>query len=186
MTVSTGSQRARRPLSQTARSKFLEALAAGWSVAHAAERAGFARQRFYEMREDDEAFASAWEEARERGIEVLEDELRRRALEGWDEETFGSDGQLLRRVRRYNPAYLIFALKAARPEVYRDNNVSRVEVTGANGGPVEMTAGYEPPTLADLVRLAGDLGVLDQLGYVRAETVDGDAAEVLELGEGAS
>jgi hypothetical protein len=43
-----------------ARERFLGALAAGWSVTQPAERGGHARQRFYELREHDEAFAAAW------------------------------------------------------------------------------------------------------------------------------
>jgi hypothetical protein len=77
--------------------------------------------------------------------------------------------------RRYSPALLIFMLKARRPETYRDNAV--VRVTGHDGGPVQVE-GYAPPTLADVMRLAGELGIV--------ETVDGEATEdePLELGAG--
>jgi hypothetical protein len=34
----------------------------------------------YELREQDETFAAAWADAWEQGTDVLEDELRRRAL----------------------------------------------------------------------------------------------------------
>jgi hypothetical protein len=103
-----------------ARDTFLEALSAGWSVVHAAQRAGVNKRRFYEVRDADEAFASAWEEALEEGTQVLENELHRRAVEGYDEETWDGKGNLIRRVRRYSPALLIFSLKARRPDVYRD------------------------------------------------------------------
>ena len=49
---------------------------------------------------------------------------------------------------------------------YHANRAGRVsehvEVTGRDGGPVELAAGFGPTTLADMVRLAGELGVLGQ------------------------
>lgn len=59
-----------------------------------------------------------------------------------------------------------------------------LEVTGADGAPLEVAAGYSPPSLADMVKLAGELGVLSTLGYERQDVIDGDAEEVvLELPE---
>lgn len=159
-------QRRKRAITPSARGKFLDAVGSGWSVTAAAERAGFSRQRFYELRDEDESFAVEWTQADERGTQVLEDELRKRAVEGWDEDTFDGDGMLQRRVRRYSPALLIFLLKAKRPDVYRDN--ATVQVTGADGGPVQMIADYRPTTLGDLLRLARELDV---------DTIDGEATE---------
>ena len=48
----------------------------------AAAVAGTSRTRVYELRKADPAFASAWEEAEEIATDRLEDEARRRALEG--------------------------------------------------------------------------------------------------------
>ena len=56
--TTTHSQRRRRRLTREARDVFLEGLAAGWTVTHAAERAGFNKRRFYEARDDDRAFAA--------------------------------------------------------------------------------------------------------------------------------
>jgi hypothetical protein len=47
-------QKSKPAVSVKARAAFLEALAAGWSVTHAAQRAGVARQRLYERRDADE------------------------------------------------------------------------------------------------------------------------------------
>jgi len=126
------------------------------------------------LREADQEFAEAWEAAIEDGTQVLENEAVRRALEGWDEDVYDGEGAVVRRTRRYNPALLIFLLKARRPEVYRDQ-VARVEVTGANGGPVEID-GFQPTSIASVVALARELGLVD--------VVDGEAVEApLELGE---
>jgi hypothetical protein len=135
-------------------------------VTAAAGKGGRNPRRFYELRHESEEFAAAWEEALERGTQVLEEELRRRAVDGWEETTREyRDGVLVRETvaTRYSPQLLVVLLKARRPEVYRDNAV--VRVTGHEGGPVEI-AGYAPPTLADVIRLAGELGVVD------AEVVD--------------
>jgi hypothetical protein len=156
---------------------FLERIAEGWTAKDAAVAAGVHRQRFFEARAADPEFAAAWEQAHQEGVECLEDELRRRGVEGWFEETYDADGQLVRRVRRTDTHALVTRLKAMAPERYRDNGVARVEVTGANGGPVELD-GFQPTTLAAVVELARELGVVD--------VVEGEATEVepLELGEG--
>ncbi len=172
-------ERGRRSIGPKGREKFLEALASGWSIAHAAGHAGHGRQRFYELRDTDEVFASAWDNAYESGTDVLEDELRRRAL-GYDEETFDGEGKLIRRTRRHSDPSLIQALKARRPDRHRDN-VARVELTGRDGGPVELEANYAPTTLRDVLALARELGI-DDLDDV----VDGEASEVAEIEAGES
>lgn len=107
-----------------ARTGFLEALAAGWSVTHAAGRAGVPRQRFYELRDVDEPFAEQWDEALEAGTHVLEDEALRRAVEGYDEDTIDGDGKLIRRVRRYDSALLQTLLKGRLPRYREGANVN--------------------------------------------------------------
>jgi hypothetical protein len=79
----------------------------------ACEIADIARTTFYEWIKDDPEFKAAYEAAREEAVQVLEDEAIRRATIG------GSD------------TLLIFLLKAARPQKYRD--YVRQEVTGPNG-----------------------------------------------------
>jgi hypothetical protein len=172
-------ERRRLRLPAKVRAEFLRSLEQGWSVTHAAARAGRHRRRFYDVREQDEAFRVQWDEALEAGTCVLEDEARRRAVDGIEDfvlDKFGVEHPK----RVYSDNLLMFLLRARRPDVYREN-AQRLELTGRNGGPVELTAaGYEPPTLGDMVRLAGELGVLDQLGYARADVVDGEALELTE------
>lgn len=103
------------------RETFLAALSEAWSVKKAAEQAGVAFQRFYELRKVDAQFADEWASAFESGTQRLEDEAVRRGLEGYDEETRGADGEILRSVRRFDSALLQQQLKARRPEVYREN-----------------------------------------------------------------
>jgi hypothetical protein len=142
-------------VSAKARAGFLEALSAGWSVTHAAQRAGTVRQRFYELRESDEEFGAAWDEALAQGTEALEDEARRRAVDGWEEPIY-QRGELVGHVRKYDSKLLEFLLKARDPGRFRES----VQVTASG----EVTF------------------VLDSL-LERARRLEGPSADV-ELGPG--
>jgi hypothetical protein len=100
---------------------FLKALSDSGSVTTAAAVAGTSRTRVYELRKADPAFASAWEDAEEMAADRLEDEARRRAVEGVAEPLV-SAGKLVRddngqpvMVQRYSDNLLMALLKARRP-----------------------------------------------------------------------
>ncbi len=95
------------------RETFLSVLSETGSVTQAAKAAKLDRANLYRLRKNDEAFAEAWAEAEELGVEALEDEACRRAFDGSD-------------------TLLIFLLKGKKPDKYRE----RTEVTGKGGGPV--------------------------------------------------
>ena len=69
-------------LTKERQGRFLEALANTGSVTAAIAVANTSRTRVYELRKADPAFASAWQEAEEIATDRLEDEARRRAVEG--------------------------------------------------------------------------------------------------------
>lgn len=101
--------------------RFLEALSDTGSVTTAVAVAGTSRTLVYEVRKADPAFATAWNEAEEIAADRLEDEARRRAIEGVPEPLV-SAGKLVRdddgqpiTVRRYSDNLLIALLKAHRP-----------------------------------------------------------------------
>jgi hypothetical protein len=124
---------------------FLRALAASGNVTKACEESGHDRVWMYQRRDRDPEFAAEWERAKAYGVCGLEDEARRRAFDGWDEPVFHK-GEATGVIRKFSDTLLIFLLKAARPEVYRDN--SRVEVAGDGGGPltievVDFRAAYQ-------------------------------------------
>jgi hypothetical protein len=111
----------RLKLTKEIQQRFLEALAETGSVSTATAVAGTSRTRVYELRKADPTFASAWEEAEEIAVDRLEDEARRRALEGVPEPLV-SAGKLVRDdegqpiiVRRYSDNLLLSLLKAHRP-----------------------------------------------------------------------
>ena len=84
----------------------------GKSVKAAAEAAGVGRRTFYDWRDMDEEFRAAWEDAITGSIEVLEDEVRERALDRGDKNS-----HLL----------LMFLVKRHKPE-YRENFKSEVHL----------------------------------------------------------
>ena len=157
MSAPKPAQRRRRSIPPKAREKFLEALAAGWAVRHAATLTTHGFQRWYELREADEGFAAAWAEAVEQGTQALEDEARRRAVEGWLEPVF-QQGEQVGTVRKYSDQLLMLLLRGRRPAVYRESapasgsvvvvinerQLGEVDVNGAPGV-VEGRARELPP-----------------------------------------
>lgn len=100
--------------------EFLDELAKGVSVAGAASAIGLSRTAMYQRRAADEDFATAWDEAVEAGTDILEDEARRRAVDGVPEPKY-YEGAICGTVQKYSDSMLMFMLKARRPGKYREN-----------------------------------------------------------------
>lgn len=130
---------------------FCTALAECGIVTQAARDAGITRQTAYKWREHDPEFAAAWDKALKIGIDALEDEAHRRAFIGVDKPVFYK-GTECGTVREYSDMLTVFLLKAHRPEKFREN--SRMELTGANGGPVELNDTERAARIATLVNAA--------------------------------
>jgi hypothetical protein len=110
------------------RQKFLTALAAGGNVSYAADAAGIDRNTAYAARKKDSQFAEAWTDAIDRAADVLEEEARRRAVEGLPrfkfhqgEPIINPETKLPYVEREYSDTLLIFLLKGARPHKFREN-----------------------------------------------------------------
>jgi hypothetical protein len=115
---------------------FLQALASGLSVTRAADQAAVGRATVYGWRKSDAAFSSAWDDALEASADLLEDEARRRAVEGVEENVYYG-GKPVGVVRKYSDSLLVMLLKGRRPAIYRDR--LSAEVSGPDGGPVVMS-----------------------------------------------
>ena len=122
-------------LTRERQQRFLKALAETGIVRTAAEIAGTSRTRVYELRKQDTAFASAWEEAEEQAADALEAEAWRRAVLGVQEPLVSSgkvvrddDGQPIA-IRRYSDTLMIALLKARRPERFKDRAVVEHDIT---------------------------------------------------------
>lgn len=114
---------------------FLAAFAETGNITRAAEAAEIDRTSHYVWLKDDAEYAAAFEDAREASVDALEAEARRRAVEGVAEPVGWYQGKPGGVVKRYSDTLLIFLLKGAKPEVYKD----RHEHTGEGGGALTFT-----------------------------------------------
>lgn len=101
---------------------FLESLAEIPNVSGACRRAGINRAYAYEAREADPDFKASWDEALATSADALEESIWRRVINGESDRLAES------------------LLRAHKPDLYGDKRT--VELTGANGGPVQSTSIY--------------------------------------------
>ena len=119
------------------RAKFLSILAECGNVTRAAEESECGRIMLYKIKSQDEEFSAAWEEAAEIGAKRLEDEARRRAVEGWQEPVW-YQGDQVGTVRKYSDTLLICLLKAHHPEKYADRQKSETVLDATVQGSVSL------------------------------------------------
>jgi hypothetical protein len=104
------------------KARFLKAYAITCQINKAAEMAGIDRGTHYDWLKDPE-YKAQFEAARVQAADMLEEEAVRRAFDGSD-------------------VLLIFLLKAARPDKYRENR--SIQVSGPGGGAVTHKFILEP------------------------------------------
>jgi hypothetical protein len=121
----------------TARRKslVLALLSQGHRLARVREVLGINRVTVYRWRQDDPSFAEAYSDAMEIGNDLIEQEARRRAVEGYDRPVFRR-GKQVGVVRVYSDELAIMLLRGRRPEVYRDGTGKAKSATSItiNGG----------------------------------------------------
>ena len=126
---------------------FLDRIAGGWSITDGAKAAGVSTRTIYDHKAADSAFATALEDALEAGSDVLEDEARRRAVDGVTQEKgIYHRGNLVGSVieTTYSDTLLIFLLKGRRPEKFRDRTDQRH--SGPDGAPLTFTLALDRPS----------------------------------------
>lgn len=119
--------------SPAVRVAFLAVLASGGSPTKAAGAVGVDRRTAYRWKENDAEFAVMWDDAVEAGNDGLEDEARRRAVDGIDKPvTIAGEREV---VKEYSDTLLTLMLKGRRRAVYSD----KVDHThgGMGGGPIQ-------------------------------------------------
>lgn len=123
----------------TAKDVFLEALSRSVDVSKAARAALVGRTTVYHWRAEDETFAQAWDDALTGSVDQVEDVAFAMATSG------------------EHPTMTQFVLKSWRGDRYNDKQ--RLEVTGANGGPIEVvevpTSAERATELAKILKSAG-------------------------------
>lgn len=133
----------------------------------AAKSARGAATTFYDLRVKDHEFAQAWEDALEEANEVIESEILRRGVEGFEETRVDSNGKVTT-LRRYSDPCLL-ALARARLPAFRKSDVElsgRLETGGRDDARIAAAVRAKADELAKetadvLARLAnGELGAL--------------------------
>lgn len=114
---------------------FLAAFAECGNITRAAEIVKMDRRLHYGWLEKDPAYAAAFTDAEEHAADRLEQEARRRAVEGTLKPVF-YQGEQCGVIREYSDTLLIVLLKGVRPEKYKER--ISAEHTGKDGGPIEV------------------------------------------------
>lgn len=114
---------------------FLAAFAECGNITRAAEIVDMDRRLHYGWLESDPAYPAAFAGAAEHAADRLEQEARRRAVEGTEKPVFYK-GEMCGLIQEYSDTLLIFLLKGARPEKYKER--ISAEHTGKGGGPIEV------------------------------------------------
>lgn len=102
------------------------------SISEAAKAAGVDRSVHYDWLESVPGYKELFDAAKEEATQTLEDEAVRRAHKGVTEPIY-FQGKVVGAKRVYSDALLMFLLRGARPEKYRQG----VEVSGPGGGALE-------------------------------------------------
>lgn len=151
------------------RQKFLDRLAAGHTVKAAAKAAGLTRQRFYQLRDEDEQLAQDWAAAEREGVDALEEEALRRAVKGVKsvEPIYFMGAEVgSKTVTKYSDGLLTMLLKARDRAKFGDKSSVDVSVDGGT------------PQLSDERRAERIAALIASVKERAAETEpDGEASE---------
>ncbi len=136
------------------RAEFLKVLSRTGNVTHAARAVGMSRQGVYDAKYADEEFSKKWDDAVEQAIDLLEIEARRRAFKGTRKPVF-FQGRQCGHIREYSDSLMMFLIKGKRPEYATE----RREVSGRDGGPVEVRNLSDGEIDSKLSQLLGKAGI---------------------------
>jgi hypothetical protein len=117
----------RHVFSPVKREQFLGWLRKGYTVTAAANACDMSRRGCYQCRDNDKELAAAWDDAIEAGKDFLEDEARRRAVEGTTRPVFYK-GEVCGGIQEFSDLLMLSMLKARRPE-YRESTKLDVNAT---------------------------------------------------------
>ncbi len=106
----------------------------GGQLGKAADAAGVHRGSHYNWLNQDEVYAEAFESAELRAGDRLEEEMRRRGVEGF-ERVVWYQGRPVGREQVYSDTMLAMAINGAKPDKYKHRTAA--EVSGPGGRPIE-------------------------------------------------
>ncbi len=122
--------------------KFIAALRACGNVSQAAKSAGIGRKTAYRWRDDDKDFADQWNDAVDEAGDVLEKEAWRRATKGVRRPVY-QGGKRAGYVQEYSDTLLIFLLKGAKPDKYKDRRETNRNNFNYDDADLEQLDPYE-------------------------------------------
>lgn len=143
---------------------FLKEFAQSGNILQAARKVGVGRRTVYTWLESDIHFKRLFDEAHEDALDALEEEARRRAVDGVLEPVY-QGGEKVGTIRKYSDALLTLLLKGKRPDTFRE----RHEVTGKNGGPLQSQTDVFHKAKSTLIDKLSRLSA-------RAAAAEGDAS----------
>jgi hypothetical protein len=98
---------------------FLAAFSKTGNIQKSAKIAKISRADHYRWSKEDEAYQVKFDQAQSEAITYLEDIAIQRATEGWKEPVYYK-GEDVGKVRKFSDALLMFMLKGAAPNKYRE------------------------------------------------------------------
>jgi hypothetical protein len=104
------------------RKQFLATLAATGNVGVASEACKLYRTTPYQWKKKDPEFSKQWDEALDSAADAAEEEVRRRAVDGWEEPVF-YQGEVVGHTRKFSDRMLELYIKALRPEKFREKQI---------------------------------------------------------------
>lgn len=129
------------------KTQLLEAYIQLGTVTGACRIADVSYSTHYDWLDTDPEYRARFEESHEAAVDLAEQELRRRGVNGTDKPVFYK-GDVVATVREYSDACLIFYLKGRRGDIFRE----RTEIGGLGGGPIQMDLTKLPDDRLQLLR----------------------------------
>jgi len=166
-----GNNKIQHPLKRA----FLAAVAETGNITSAAKLSGLDRTNHYRWIQEDSTYAMAYKDALEQAAENLEREARRRAIYGVSKPVFYK-GEECGTVQEYSDTLLIFLLKGAIPEKYKerfDGNITGsidINVLSPSDRQARLIELLRPKQLESAID--ADYTVIDEPDAVSPKTID--------------
>jgi hypothetical protein len=127
-------QQVQRLTTARRKSLVLALLCEGHTLAHVKKVLGINRVTVYRWRQYDPDFAAAYSDAMDAGADLIEQEARRRAVEGFERPIF-QRGRQVGVERVYSDMLLVLLLRGRRPETFaqsarRDSSATTITIKG--------------------------------------------------------
>jgi hypothetical protein len=134
-----------RPLSKARREVFLDAIRSGHTVRRACDIAEITPSWYVRERQRNPEFAAAYDEAKELGVQAIEQVAIDLAL--GKQRPVHYRGEVVDHVDEYSERMIELLLKARRPELYGDRQ--RIDHATPDGRPFPMALTFDPDKLSD-------------------------------------